>query len=112
DQRIRGQLQQILRASSEVESRESLTLNIACTIADIRPNGDLILEGHKQIRVNDDVWEVSLSGICRHEDVGPDNVVLSRNIVDLMLDKRERGGVRDGYKRGWLLRWMDEWQPF
>ena len=112
DQRIRGQLQQILRANSEVESRESLTLNIACTIADIRPNGDLVLEGHKQIRVNDNIWEVSLSGICRNEDLGPDNVVLSRNIVDLMLDKRERGDVRDGYKRGWLLRWMDEWQPF
>ena len=112
DPRIRGQLQQLFRAESDVETRESLALNIACTVADIRPNGDLVLEGHKQIRINDDVWEVSLTGICRRQDVGPDNVVLSRNIVDMKLDKRERGHVRDGYRRGWLGRWMDEFQPF
>jgi len=112
DQRIRGRLQQLYRAETDVETRESLALNIACTVADIRPNGDLVLEGHKQIRVNDNVWEVSLSGICRYEDVGPDNVVLSRNIADLMLEKRERGQVRDGYRRGWFLRWFDEFHPF
>lgn len=112
DPRIRGQLQQLFRAEADVETRESLALNIACTVADIRPNGDLVLEGHKQIRINDDMWEVSLTGICRRQDVGPDNVVLSRNIVNMKLDKRERGHVRDGYKRGWLGRWIDEFHPF
>ena len=112
DPRIRGQLQQLFRAEAEVETRESVALNIACTVADIRPNGDLVLEGHKQIRINDDFWEISLTGICRREDVGPDNVLLSRNIVNMKLDKRERGHVRDGYRRGWFGRWMDEFQPF
>jgi len=112
DQRIKGQLRQLDRAQSDLETRESLALNIACTVSDIRPNGDLVLEGHKQIHINDNFWEVSLTGICRHEDVGPDNVVLSRNIVNMKLDKRERGQVRAGYKRGWLLRWIDEFHPF
>lgn len=112
DQRIRGQLQQLFRTEGEMETRESLALNLACTVADIRPNGDLVLEGHKQIRINDETWEVSLSGICRHEDVGPDNVVLSRNVANLMLHKRERGHVRDSYKRGWFVRWFDEFDPF
>lgn len=112
DQTIAGQLQQLYRAEGDVATRESLALNIACTVADIRPNGDLVIEGHKQIRINDDFWEVSLTGICRHEDVGPDNVVLSRNIANMKLDKRERGHVRDAYKRGWLVRWLDEFHPF
>ena len=112
DQTIAGKLQQLYRAEGDIEAREALTLNIACTVADIRPNGDLVLEGHKQIRINDNFWEVSLTGVCRHEDVGPDNVVLSRNIADLKLDKRERGHVRDSYKRGWFVRWLDEFHPF
>lgn len=112
DQTIAGQLQQLYRAEGDVQARESLALNIACTVADIRPNGDLVLEGHKQIRVNDDFWEVSLTGVCRHADVGPDNVILSRNIANMKLDKRERGHVRDSYKRGWLVRWLDEFHPF
>ncbi len=112
DQTINGQLQQVYRAQGDVLARESLVLNIACTVADIRPNGDLVLEGHKQIRINENTWEVSLIGICRHQDVGPDNVVLSRYIVDMKLDKRERGQSRDGYKRGWLVRLLDEFGPF
>ena len=112
DQRINGQLQEVYRAQGDIEARESLVLNIACTVADIRPNGDLVLEGHKQIRINENAWDVSLSGICRHQDVGPDNVVLSRNIADLRLDKREQGQSRDGYKRGWLTRLLDEFDPF
>ena len=89
-----------------------LAFNIACYVADIRPNGNLVLEAHRVIRINEESWEVSLSGVYRREDIGPDNVVLSRNIVELKIDKRERGIVRDGYKRGWFLRWFDEFHPF
>jgi flagellar L-ring protein precursor FlgH len=112
DQRIQGQLQQQLRATSELEAREALALRIACEVVDIRPNGNLVLEGHKRLGVNEETWEVSLTGQCRREDIGPDNVVLSKNILDLRLDKRDRGQVRDGYKRGWFQRLFDEWDPF
>ncbi len=106
--RLRPQIDRL----GDVEAREQLVLNITCTVADIRPNGDLVLEGHRQIRINENAWDVSLSGICRHQDVGPDNVILSRNIADLKLDKREHGQSRDGYKRGWLTRVLDEFAPF
>ena len=62
DQRVRGQLQRLLRAEADNETRESLAFEITCTIADIRPNGTLVLEGHEQIQVNDESWEVSLIG--------------------------------------------------
>jgi len=112
DPRARGQLQELYRAEAEMQTRESLTLNIACHIADIRPNGILVLEGHKQVKVNEEVWEVSLSGLCRREDIGPDGIVLSNNVDELMLEKRERGHVNDSYRRGWLLKWMDEFHWF
>ena len=110
--RVRGQLQQLYRVETDLQTRESLALNIACSIVDILPNGNLVLEGHKQICVNEEVWQVSLSGICRREDIAPDGTVLSRYLVDLKLDKRERGHVRDSYKRGWFLRWFDQFHPF
>jgi flagellar L-ring protein precursor FlgH len=112
DPRIRAQLRQLYRADAELATRESLALNIACAVVDIRPNGTLVLEGHRQIQINDAAWEVSLAGVCRREDIGPDNVVLSRNVAELLITKRERGHVRDGYKRGWLLQWIDEFHPF
>lgn len=112
DQRVGGDLKQLFRAEGDMATKESLTLNISCTVADIRPNGDVVLEGHKQIQVNYESWEVSLSGICRYQDILPDNTVLSRQIANLKIVKRDRGHVRDSYKRGWLSRWIDEWSPF
>jgi flagellar L-ring protein precursor FlgH len=100
------------RAEASVESRESMTFNIAATVVDIRPNGLLVLEARKQIRVNDNLWETSLTGICRGQDIAPDNVVLSKDLIDLEIRKDDRGHLRDGYKRGWFQRWFDRVQPF
>ncbi|MBM3998978.1 MAG: flagellar basal body L-ring protein FlgH [Planctomycetes bacterium] len=112
DQSVEGSLNQLYRAQSDLETSERLTLNIAATIADIRPNGNLVVEAHKQVRNNNEVWEVSLSGICRPQDVADNNMVMSERIYDLRIQKRELGHVRDGYRRGWFVRWFDQFSPF
>ncbi len=109
---VAGQSNNQYRAESGVDSRESLTFNIAATIVDIRPNGSLVLEAREKFRVNDNMWETALSGICRAQDVGPDNVVLSRDLIDLEINKQDQGHLRDGYKRGWFRRLLDRFQPF
>lgn len=112
DPRVRGTTNQLYRADASTESRESLALNIAAEIVDVRPNGTLVIEAHKTIWVNDNAWDTSLTGVCRAQDVGPDNVILSRDILDLQIHKQERGHLRDGYRRGWFQRWLDTLNPF
>jgi flagellar L-ring protein precursor FlgH len=108
---IAGQWKSKYRADAGVESRSSLTFTIAAEIADIRPNGNLVIEARRTIQNNAEVWEQCLRGVIRREDVTPDNKVLSEDIADLRIFKRESGQVRDGYRRGWLVRFFERWQP-
>ena len=112
DPRINTQSNQLFRADASIESRESLTFSVAARVVDIQPNGNLVLEARKTIWMNDNLWETSLSGVCRAQDIAPDNVILSRDLLDLQIRKNEKGQLRDGYKRGWLTRWINEFNPF
>jgi flagellar L-ring protein FlgH len=53
-----------------------------------------------------------MSGVCRAEDVGVDNSVLSTQLANLSLSKQTAGEVRDGVKRGWMNKILDEVNPF
>jgi flagellar L-ring protein precursor FlgH len=112
DLRVNGSLNSQFRAESEMELQDSLTFKIAAEVVDIRPNGNLVLEGHTQIRINEEVWELSLSGVVRRQSIGLDRTVRSDQIHELRIEKRERGFVNDSYSRGWVTRWYDRWKPF
>jgi flagellar L-ring protein FlgH len=78
----------------------------------VLPNGTLVIEAHREIRNNEEDWLVSLSGICRREDIQPGNVILSKDIAQLKIDKREMGAIQDSYRRGWFTRFYDMFNPF
>ena len=110
--RVRGNINGQLQTTAEVETQSKVSFRITCRVVDLRPNGNLVIEAHKKVQVNNEIWEQSLTGIIRREDVKPDNTVLSERIYELSLSKREAGHVRDAYRRGWLLRSMDRFKPF
>jgi flagellar L-ring protein precursor FlgH len=109
---ISGNLQKQYRVESDMELRDQLTFRIASEIVDIRPNGNLVIEGHRTVQVNEEKWMQSLTGVVARTAIGPDRVVRSDEIVDLRIEKREMGFIRDSYKRGWLHLWYDHWKPF
>jgi flagellar L-ring protein FlgH len=109
---INGTLNVQNQAQMELDTNNALSFSIAATVEDIRPNGTLVIEAHLMVHNNEELWEQSLTGIIRREDVLPNNTVLSQNIAELSIYKRELGHVRDGYKRGWFAYWFDRFGPF
>lgn len=112
DPRIKGQLDSQFKAEGDMTSRDSLTFRIAASVVDIRPNGTLVIEARREIRINDEVWMQSLTGVVRRQSIGPDRTVKSDEVAELRIEKREKGFVKDSYERGWFTKWYDHWKPF
>ena len=110
--KIRGEVDNKLRSQANLETRDQLEFKITCKVVDIRPNGILVIEGTNSIKCNEELFNYSLTGEIRAEDIKPDNTVLSSSIASLRINKYEEGHTRDGYRRGWMLKWLDKYQPF
>lgn len=110
--RARGNYNQQTRANGEITTKDVLQYNITARIVDIRPNGNLVLEARKSMRVDDEIFENALTGTVRPEDIDPKNMVTSDKLAELSITRRTVGHVRDSYKRGWLTRFWDGVNPF
>jgi flagellar L-ring protein FlgH len=112
DLHVDGDLNSENRVDAQLALKDSLTFRIAVRVVDIQPNGNLVVEGHRDITINDEVWLQSLSGVVRRSSIQPDRTVRSDEIDDLRITKRERGFIRDATARGWFTEWYDRWKPF
>jgi flagellar L-ring protein precursor FlgH len=110
--RVRGTFNNQYRTTAQLDLADSMAFRIAARVVDILPNGNLVLEAHNRSRNNDEIWERSLTGICRREDVTPQNTVQSEKIYELSIHKREEGQIRTAYRPGWLLKAINTYRPF
>lgn len=85
----------------------TLTGNITVTIAQVLPNGNMIVRGEKVLTINQGDEFIRISGIVRPVDVSPDNTVLSTKIADAEIIYGGRGTLADSNKKGWLARFFD-----
>ena len=96
----------------QTTSRLALNNRTAVTVVDVLPNGNLVIEGAKVIRVAQESQYASIRGVVRQADVQKDNTVLSTNIADAQVEFVPEGDLTDAQKKGWLLRFYDKIKPF
>jgi flagellar L-ring protein precursor FlgH len=85
----------------------TLTGNITVTIAQVLPNGNMIVRGEKVLTINQGDEFIRISGMVRPMDVSPDNVVLSTKIADAEITYGGRGTLAESNQKGWLARFFD-----
>lgn len=101
-----------LQNSGQVTEQEGITYRIAATVVDILPNGNMVLEARKEIDANGDAWEYRLTGTIRFEDILTNNTVLSENVANLQIAKKQRGRIRNSTGMAWGLKLYDLIRPF
>ena len=85
-------------------SRETeLSTTLSVRVTHVMPNGNLILQGTKDILVNSERQTVVVRGICRPQDLAPGNTVRSDRLAELEVRVNGKGVVADAIKRPFLL---------
>ncbi|HEX6993033.1 MAG TPA: flagellar basal body L-ring protein FlgH [Gammaproteobacteria bacterium] len=80
--------------------------SIAVTVANVLPNGNLVVQGEKWVRINQGEEYIRLRGIVRPVDIGPDNTVLSTQVADAEVAYGGTGVVASSSMPGWLSRFF------
>jgi flagellar L-ring protein precursor FlgH len=90
----------------------SLVGEISVTVAQVFPNGSMLVRGQKQLQINRGNEYIRVSGIVRSADIGPDNRVPSTRIADAQIDYVGRGEISRASRQGWLQRFFTMVSPF
>jgi flagellar L-ring protein precursor FlgH len=74
---------------------ETVTLRVAATVAQVLPNGNLVVAGRQQVRVNHELRDLTVSGIIRPQDIASDNTVRHDRLAEARIAYGGRGTVSD-----------------
>ena len=93
----------------EADSSQSNSLNgnITVTIADVLPNGNLVVRGEKWLTLNQGEEFIQISGIVRPQDVSTQNTVRSTQLADARITYAGKGVLAETNKMGWLARFFN-----
>jgi flagellar L-ring protein precursor FlgH len=94
------------KGKSATAQQNSLSGDITVTIADVLPNGNLMVRGEKRLNLNSGNEYVKISGIVRPIDIQANNTVLSTKIADATIVYNGDGAEADASKIGWLARFF------
>ena len=100
------------KAEGATGRTERLTATVPAIVRKVLPNGNLFIEGHRVVLVNDEEQHFYISGVVRPIDIDQENSVKSTMVADAEIEFTGNGVLSDNQRQGWLSRYLGWIWPF
>ncbi len=101
-----------LKGEGKTSRDSTLSAVITARVISVLDNGNLVIQGRRQLSVNAEDQYIVLTGVIRPDDISSDNTVSSQYVADAKIVYGGRGVVNDKMRPGWLARVLDWAWPF
>ncbi|MFM9827193.1 MAG: flagellar basal body L-ring protein FlgH [Sphingomonas sp.] len=98
--------------SGSADQSNSLSGEVSVTVAQVYPNGTMLVQGGKRVTLNRGDEFVQIKGIVRMADVDADNRVPSTRVADAQIAYTGKGDVARASRQGWFSRFFSVISPF
>ena len=100
------------KSKGKIEKTTNIVTTLAATVTQILPNGNLVIWGRQEARLNNEVKEVQITGVIRPEDITSSNTIPLEKIAEARLSVGGRGQLSDLQQPAWGQQILDIVTPF
>ncbi|MGB5983698.1 MAG: flagellar basal body L-ring protein FlgH [Desulfobacterales bacterium] len=110
--KIAGAATSDFQGTGSTKRSGDLTAFITARVTEVLPNENLRIAGFREVKINNEVQIILISGIIRPRDISPENVVESTYIADARISYTGAGVVHQRQKPGWMANFLNAVWPF